>query len=89
MGMTSAMQAMQAIPHLRFSPQALFDLKSHVDLLPRLEKEVELSLKAYDDIVEDWKKRRDISTPGRYPATTSVVMVRCWLKSMEMSPRRR
>jgi CubicO group peptidase (beta-lactamase class C family) len=47
--------------------QALFDLKPHVDLLPRLEKEIELSLKAYDDIVEDWKKHRDISTLERPP----------------------
>lgn len=45
--------------------QALFDLKPHVDLLPRLEKEVELCLKAYDDIVADWNRHRDTSHPER------------------------
>ena len=45
--------------------QALFGLKPHIDLLPRLEKEVDLCLKAYDDIVTDWKKHRDTSALER------------------------
>jgi CubicO group peptidase (beta-lactamase class C family) len=45
--------------------QALFDLKPHVDLLPRLEKEIDLCLRDYDDIVADWNKHRDTSAPER------------------------
>ena len=45
--------------------QALFDLKPHVDLLPRLEKEVELCLRAYDDIIADLDKHRNTSGPER------------------------
>jgi CubicO group peptidase (beta-lactamase class C family) len=45
--------------------QALFGLKPHIDLLPRLEKEVELCLRAYDDIVADWNKHRDTSAVER------------------------
>jgi CubicO group peptidase (beta-lactamase class C family) len=45
--------------------QALFDLKPHIDLLPRLEKEVDLCLRDYDNMVADWNKHRDSSAPKR------------------------
>lgn len=47
--------------------QALFDLKPRIDLLPRLEKEVDLCLRAYDDIIADWESHRDTSAPERSP----------------------
>ena len=45
--------------------QALFDLKPHVDLLPRLEKEIDLCLRDFEDIVNEWTRHRDTSVPER------------------------
>ena len=40
-------------------------MKAYVDLLPRLEKEIDLCSEAFADIVEEWNRYRDTSVPER------------------------
>lgn len=45
--------------------QALFDLKPHVDLLPRLTKDIKLRYKHFEGMIADWRRNRDTSHPER------------------------